>query len=40
MRIGSFFDGGGAINLDVVDDLVYVADRSGGLEIIRVTGVI
>ena len=37
VRIGSFFDGGGAINLDVVGDLVYVADRAGGLEIIQIT---
>ena len=29
----SFYDGGQAVNLDVVDDMIYVADRGGGLEI-------
>jgi len=37
LRIGGFFDGGGAVNLDVVGDLVYVADRDGSMEIIQVS---
>ncbi len=33
----SFYDGGAAVNLDVVGDMVYVADRDGGLEIFQLT---
>jgi len=35
VRIGSFYDGGRPNGLQVVGDLVYIADGYDGLEIIR-----
>ena len=36
--LADFSDDSGAIGLDVVDDIVYLANIDGGLEIIRVSG--
>ena len=36
--LADFSDDNGAIGLDVVDDIVYLANIDGGLEIIRVSG--
>ncbi|MFW9804357.1 MAG: LVIVD repeat-containing protein [Candidatus Thorarchaeota archaeon] len=35
--LDSFYDGGVAVNLDFVNDIIYVADRSGGLEIFQLS---
>ncbi len=35
VMVGEFYDGGGATNIQVINDLIYVADKNDGLEIFK-----
>jgi len=36
VKIGNYFDGGSATNIEVVNDLVFVADGEDGLEVLQI----